>query len=714
MATNNNLELEEGISIITPTYKAEKYVSILLNSIKHQTLDYGLFEHIFIINGELDGAKKIIEDFKEKNPKMNISILYSELASASNARNIGVKKACRTYCTFIDADDYVCHNFLEQMLDHAKQNRIVVSNIMDVDDEGKYTSSPINQQIINNQGIVDHPFINISMVITITACKLIPTSFIKEKRFNVDLNSGEDVVFFCDLIISNDFDFFVLKPDKAIYHRLKKHNSISRKPLSYKFNVTERLDVIGELNKLLLNTNDIDKQEFIKQKIRAQTSFINEYLHYYPKDVQKVHESINSSCFAYFSYPDLNKNLAKTLVVAYCFPPYVDTSANVMGKRVRELNSVVDVVQNNMSKLRQTDSNLNSLVDEFIENRFMINSNPSFGNWDDIKDFCERGMQQILQRNGDKKQYDVIYSRVMFPASNFLAFEYKLNNPKTKWVAEFSDPILYDIKSNAREGKVEDKKYLKKVNDVLIENKLPLYKGNNLFFLCEYLAYLFADEIIFTNVNQKQFMINEFPHTDVVDIINQKSTIKRQPTLPKEFYYLNFSSYEIDSDYVNFAYFGSFYETRNLEEVFHAFEHLDPVYKDKYRIHIFTSDVKGVENDTISLSIRENIHVNPYVNFFEFLNLCTKFHCLIVNDASTRYYKKINPYLPSKLSDYIGSGTDIWGICEENSVMSRYGIKYKSFLDDKDSSRRVVERVMMDHINTINAIGSKKCRWLND
>ena len=41
--------------------------------------------------------------------------------------------------------------------------------------------------------------------------------------------------------------------------------------------------------------------------------------------------------------------------------------------------------------------------------------------------------------------------------------------------------------------------------------------------------------------------------------------------------------------------------------------------------------------------------------FFEFLNLTTKFDCLIVNDANTKDYKEINPYLPSKLSDYLGS-----------------------------------------------------------
>lgn len=39
---------KKGINIIVPTYKAEKYIINLLNSLKNQTIDYNLFEAILL------------------------------------------------------------------------------------------------------------------------------------------------------------------------------------------------------------------------------------------------------------------------------------------------------------------------------------------------------------------------------------------------------------------------------------------------------------------------------------------------------------------------------------------------------------------------------------------------------------------------------------------------------------------------------------------
>jgi len=57
---------KNGVSVITPSYKGKKYILKLLESMKNQTLSYDLFEHIIVINGELDSTPGIIEDFKEK------------------------------------------------------------------------------------------------------------------------------------------------------------------------------------------------------------------------------------------------------------------------------------------------------------------------------------------------------------------------------------------------------------------------------------------------------------------------------------------------------------------------------------------------------------------------------------------------------------------------------------------------------------------------
>lgn len=399
--------------------------------------------------------------------------------------------------------------------------------------------------------------------------------------------------------------------------------------------------------------------------------------------------------------PQLPEKSAEKLVISYCFPPYADSSGNVMAKRVREHGEVVDVIQSDMGEVRDVNKHLDIITEGLIEDKIVIDSDSGdvFGNWDLIYDFCKKGLKKIDENVQRKGEYKEIYSRALLPASHFLAFEAKIRYPNTKWIAEFSDPVLYDDKGDLRYSKINDQKFLNKVNTLLKKQNLPKYKDANLFFLCEYLPYAFADEIVFTNENQKKHMINRFPFREISGIVKKKARVNRHPSLREEFYYLFESDYSIDESYVNIAYFGRDYETRNLNDVFNALNKLNDHHKDLCKIHIFTMNVKQFEKSVENNSIKNNLVVNPYVNFFEFLNLTTKFDCLIINDYSQKHVREINPYLPCKLSDYIVSGTDIWAIHEENSVLSKIDLKYKSISGDLDSTKRILKKIIEDHQN---------------
>lgn len=694
---NVNSEYMGGISVITPCYEGEKHISKLLGSLKNQKLSYDLFEHIIVINGDLDNTPQIIENFKEKNQDMNIKVIYSEIANASNARNMAITEAGREYSTFIDIDDYVSPDYLKELYKNAAENRIVVAGFFDVEEgTGKILDSYLTPSILTNQGIVKDAYDKLTGVLTINGCKLIPTYILKQVKFNVNLSSGEDIVFFCKLLTLSDLEFYVIKESKhAVYYRVLRSNSVSRKEISFKFNVLERLDIIKELNDILPITTNITKK-FVVRKIRAQSSFINKYLLQYPHKIEKVCEIIKSIDLNYFPYDVLNKGLANKIVISYCFPPYVDTSGNVMAKRINEKAEIVDVVHNIMKKKK--DKRLNLIANKFIDKKILINSTPSFRDWQGIKQFCKKGMEKINRIVMEKGEYKEIYSRTMFPASHFLAFEYKIRYPNVKWIAEFSDPMIYDTKGNIRKSNINDVEFMDKLNDLLYGLGYPKCNDDNLFFLSAYLPYLFADEIVFTNENQKEYMIYKFPVPKIRNVIEEKSRVEGHPVPSKESYHLIESDYQIDTDYVNLGYFGIFFETRDLEDVFAALYALNDEYKSKCRIHIFTNDAKHFKELSSCKPVFDNIEINPFVTFFEFLNLTTKFDCLIVNDAHTSNYKEINPYLPSKLSDYLGSGTDIWAICEEGSAMSRYAVDYKSVLDDAISIKDTLKQVIEDHM----------------
>ena len=54
----------------------------------------------------------------------------------------------------------------------------------------------------------------------------------------------------------------------------------------------------------------------------------------------------------------------------------------------------------------------------------------------------------------------------------------------------------------------------------------------------------------------------------------------------------------------------------------------------------------------------------------------------------------INPYLPSKISDYRGSGTPIWSIVEPGSVLSTLTTAYRSTLGDAEGALRVIREII--------------------
>ena len=166
------------------------------------------------------------------------------------------------------------------MYRYAKPDTIVVSQIVNVDKNGSLDfNNSINNQIVEASKKGEPNLLSLNMVATINACKLTPTRFIKKVRYIEHLRSGEDIVFFVELFVENQFKFTVIPiNNQAIYYRVMRDSSVSRQAMTYDFFVIQRLDVIERLNQLLDKYDNQQSQVLIKQKINAQTSFINKYL----------------------------------------------------------------------------------------------------------------------------------------------------------------------------------------------------------------------------------------------------------------------------------------------------------------------------------------------------------------------------------------------------------------------------------------------------
>lgn len=111
------------ISIIVPVYNVENYLERALNSIGSQT--YANIEIILVNDGSTDGSEKICLKFANEDAR--IKYVYQENMGLSAARNAGILLSTGKYITFIDSDDYINANFINELYHTLKTSSADIS-----------------------------------------------------------------------------------------------------------------------------------------------------------------------------------------------------------------------------------------------------------------------------------------------------------------------------------------------------------------------------------------------------------------------------------------------------------------------------------------------------------------------------------------------------------------------------------------------------------
>lgn len=112
------------VSIIVPVYNVEKYLTKCLDSLANQTLQD---IEILVINDESpDNSQKIIDSFVKNYPEKIFSY-KKENGGQGSARNMGLHYAKGDYISFVDSDDWLDLDAIENMYNIAiKENSDMV------------------------------------------------------------------------------------------------------------------------------------------------------------------------------------------------------------------------------------------------------------------------------------------------------------------------------------------------------------------------------------------------------------------------------------------------------------------------------------------------------------------------------------------------------------------------------------------------------------
>lgn len=686
-------DLMPGISIIVATHRGADRIGSLLKSLTRQSLSFSEFEVIVIENGEVDATEQLVRAASLGYPSLRLRYFWSPVPSAGAARNLGIQLAQRSFITFVDDDDALEPDFLADALSESGEDNIVVSPIVNVHGDGTLdATNPLNQKIAQLRGRVtsleESPWI-----LGFNACKLVPTQMIRDLRYEESLVSGEDLVFWAQLLQHPNIEVRVA-PSIAgnAYLRGLRDESISRQGMTRNFAVSQRVACIAALQKMRVGIGS--PQAGARDALsRAQAGFISRYLDQNHLERQSVVDEITEAGIVNFPWQVLNKGLGRDLAFVYCFAPFSDTSAVVAAKAIAERERVVDVVTNDMSSVRKLDPAVSALADQWIDQRAIIPSKPAFSDWALITEFATRAVSVAEKNHALKGGYEEMYSRALWVGSHVAGALFKLRHWAIEWTAEFSDPLRRDAEGRPRQGKLNGDDIERKLANAISARGFDGTQYETLFDLVEMATFVLADKLIFTNENQMQYMLSLVPDTNLKQLVQQKAIVRPHPAPPEKAYYVQKSDYEVPQGVVNIAYFGSFYPNRGIGDVIQALAHASADVRRQIRLHVFSNKPDTVAEAAKFAGVSLNVYSNGYLPYMQFLNSTKKFDVLLVNDVERGDGLPINPFLPSKVSDYRGSNTPIWAIVDEGSPMSQMEFAFKSPVGNVPQILRAIEDI---------------------
>ncbi|HHW37920.1 MAG TPA: glycosyltransferase [Bacillales bacterium] len=103
------------VSIVVPIYKVEKYLHRCVDSILNQI--YSNTEIILVDDGSPDHCGQIADEYQEMDSR--IKAVHKENGGLSDARNYGMQFVTGEYTIFLDSDDWLECNMIEEMVQQS-------------------------------------------------------------------------------------------------------------------------------------------------------------------------------------------------------------------------------------------------------------------------------------------------------------------------------------------------------------------------------------------------------------------------------------------------------------------------------------------------------------------------------------------------------------------------------------------------------------------
>lgn len=247
--------MEPLVSIITPNYNCEKYISETIDSVLNQT--YKNWEMIVVDDCSSDSSIKIIEDYIKKDSRIKL-IKMEKNSGAALCRNRAIEISKGKYLAYLDSDDLWLEKKLEKQISYMEKENIDFTY-------SEYTHIDENGNSLNLKAKIPKKLNYLKMLFhCFTGCLTVIYNQEKiGKIYGPNISKSNDYGLFLQ-VIKKANKARGLKENLA-YYRIRK-NSISRnkwkkvEPHLYLLNKIENINIVASL--FLIFTNVLIKKVY--------------------------------------------------------------------------------------------------------------------------------------------------------------------------------------------------------------------------------------------------------------------------------------------------------------------------------------------------------------------------------------------------------------------------------------------------------------------
>lgn len=228
IAENKIVSEEYDLQIIIPAYNVEKYIEECVDSVLNQKTNYKIL--VIIINdGSTDNTGDLLKKYSNIS---NIRIISQKNSGISEARNQGLKEIYAKYIMFLDSDDILLKDSINNLLDFGFKNNLDIV-------EGGYYSYIDGNLIEGRNHIVS---INSNQLFGFPWGKIIKNKIFNNLKFPLKTQYEDSI--FAYLVYPQNFKCGTIK--EYVYGYRVNPNSITRTLMKNKrcietFYITEEL-----------------------------------------------------------------------------------------------------------------------------------------------------------------------------------------------------------------------------------------------------------------------------------------------------------------------------------------------------------------------------------------------------------------------------------------------------------------------------------------